>query len=233
MLRCGRQMLRTNVRKWDTAAPQADIFESNTPLVILSAVTAAPVMDLFENTGAYLRGHFRLTSGLHSGEYLQCAKVLAYPEYAEVLGRRLGAALRSKIGEKSATVVVSPAMGGIIIGHEVGRALGVPALFTERDAASREMTLRRGFEVKPGDRAVVIEDVITTGGSTKEVIRLLQSLGADVIAAGSIIDRSGNTADVGVERVALETMHPETYNPDDCPLCRQGLPVTKPGSRPT
>lgn len=190
-------------------------------------------MDLFEKTGAYLRGHFRLTSGLHSGEYLQCAKVLAYPEYAEILGGRLGAAIQARLGGNSATVVVSPAIGGIVIGHEVGRALQVPALFAERDAASKEMTLRRGFEVKPGDRAVVIEDVITTGGSTKEVIRLLQRLGAEVVAAGSIIDRSGNRADVGVERVALETMHPETYNPDDCPLCRQGLPVTKPGSRPT
>ena len=95
------------------------------------------------------------------------------------------------------------------------------------------MTLRRGFEVKPGDRAVVVEDVITTGGSTKEVIRLLERLGAEVMAAGSIIDRSGSIADVGIERVALETLHPETYHPDDCPLCRKGLPVTKPGSRPT
>lgn len=189
-------------------------------------------MDLFEKTGAYLKGHFRLTSGLHSGEYLQCAKVLAHPEYAEILGRRLGAAIQKVDGDLP-TVVVSPAIGGIVIGHEVGRALQVPALFAERDASSKEMTLRRGFEVKPGDRAVVVEDVITTGGSTREVIRLLHGLGATVIAAGSIIDRSGNTADVGVERVALETMHPETYNPDDCPLCRQGLPVTKPGSRPT
>jgi orotate phosphoribosyltransferase len=190
-------------------------------------------MDLFERTGAYLRGHFRLTSGLHSGEYLQCAKVLAYPDYAEILGGRLGAAVQAKLDANPATVVVSPAIGGIVIGHEVGRALGVPALFAERDASTREMTLRRGFEVKTGARAVVVEDVITTGGSTKEVIRLLQSLGAEVVAAGSIIDRSGGAADVGVQRVALETMHPETYNPDDCPLCRQGLPVTKPGSRPT
>jgi orotate phosphoribosyltransferase len=190
-------------------------------------------MELFEKTGAYLRGHFRLTSGLHSGEYLQCAKVLAYGEYAEALGRDLAAALALKLNGNPATVVVSPAIGGIVIGHEVGRALRVPALFAERDASSREMTLRRGFEVKPGDRAVVIEDVITTGGSTKEVIRLLRTLGAEVAAAGSIIDRSGNTADVGVQRVSLETLHPQTYNPDDCPLCRQRLPVTKPGSRPT
>ncbi|MFL6451027.1 MAG: orotate phosphoribosyltransferase [Bryobacteraceae bacterium] len=196
-------------------------------------MTGSPVMELFEKTGAYLRGHFRLTSGLHSGEYLQCAKVLAYPEHAETLGRQLAASIQAKLTGPAATVVVSPAIGGIVIGHEVGRALRVPALFAERDASSREMTLRRGFEVKPGDRAVVVEDVITTGGSTKEVIRLLQKLGAEVVAAGSIIDRSGNTAEVGVERVALEILHPETYDPDHCPLCRQGLPVTKPGSRPT
>jgi orotate phosphoribosyltransferase len=202
-------------------------------LVILSAVTGSSVMDLFEKTGAYLRGHFRLTSGLHSGEYLQCAKVLAYPEYAETLGRGLAAALAPKLNGSGATVVVSPAIGGIVIGHEVGRALRVPALFAERDASTREMTLRRGFAVKPGDRAVVVEDVITTGGSTKEVIRLVRTLGAEVVGAASIIDRSGNTADVGVQRVSLETMHPQTYNPDDCPLCRQGMPVTKPGSRPT
>jgi orotate phosphoribosyltransferase len=190
-------------------------------------------MDLFEKTGAYLKGHFRLTSGLHSGEYLQCAKVLAYPEYAETLGRQLGAAIQAKVKSGAVTVVVSPAIGGIVIGHEVARALRVPALFAERDPASKGMTLRRGFEVKPGDRAVVIEDVITTGGSTKEVIRLLQGSGAEVVVAGSIIDRSGNTADVGVERVSLETLYPETHNPEDCPLCREGLPVTKPGSRPT
>ena len=202
-------------------------------LVILSAVTGSPVMELFEKTGAYLRGHFRLTSGLHSREYLQCAKVLAYPDYAETLGRQLAASIQAKLKGSPATLVVSPAIGGIVIGHEVARALRVPALFAERDVSSKELTLRRGFEIKPGERAVVVEDVITTGGSTKEVIRLLQTLGAEVIAAGSIIDRSGNTAEVGVERVALETLHPETYSPDDCPLCRQGLPVTKPGSRPT
>lgn len=205
--------------------------EGNNPLVILSAVTPSSVMDLFEKTGAYLRGHFRLTSGLHSGEYLQCAKVLAYPEYAEALGRDLAATLEGKLNGNAASVVVSPAIGGIVIGHEVGRALGVRALFAERDPSTKEMTLRRGFELKPADRAVVIEDVITTGGSTKEVIRLLSTLGAEVLAAGSIIDRSGNTADVGVQRVSLQTMHPQTYNAEDCPLCRQGLPVTKPGSR--
>jgi orotate phosphoribosyltransferase len=124
-------------------------------------------------------------------------------------------------------------MGGIIIGHEVARAFGVRSLFTERDSTSNEMTLRRGFEVKPGERAVVIEDVVTTGGSTREVIELLESAGVKVLAAGSIIDRSGGQAELGVPRVALEVLHPAVYEPAVCPLCRQGLPVVKPGSRRT
>lgn len=191
------------------------------------------VLDLFIETGAYLRGHFRLTSGLHSGEYLQCAKVLAIPRYAERLGRELASKLRTKMGDSAVDVVISPAIGGIIIGHEVGRALDVRALFTERDSSSNEMVLRRGFELRPGERAIVIEDVITTGGSTREVIRLVQQAGAEVSAAGSIIDRSGGEADVGAARVALETMKPLTYEPSDCPLCREGQPIVKPGSRRT
>lgn len=190
-------------------------------------------MDLFAATGAYLRGHFRLTSGLHSGEYLQCAKVLAVPAYAERLGRELALRLKSLIQGASVDVTVAPAMGGIIIGYEVARAFNVPALFTERDPASNEMTLRRGFEISPRERAVVIEDVVTTGGSTKEVIRLLERAGAIVLAAGSIIDRSGGQADLGVPRVALETMHPAAYSPDECPLCKEGQPLVKPGSRRT
>lgn len=190
-------------------------------------------MDLFAQTGAYLRGHFRLTSGLHSSEYLQCAKVLAMPAYAERLGRELASKLQSLIGDAPVDVTVAPAMGGIIIGYEVARAFGVPSLFTERDAASNEMTLRRGFEVTAGERAVVIEDVVTTGGSTKEVVRLLERAGVIVLAAGSIIDRSGGQADVGVPRVALETLNPITYPPEECPLCRAGEPLVKPGSRRT
>lgn len=198
-------------------------------LAILAAVTPSPVLQLFLKTGAYLQGHFRLTSGLHSGEYLQCAKVLAFPEHAEFLGRELA----KKLPASGAQVVVSPAMGGIIIGHEVARALKVRSLFAERDGITKEMTLRRGFEIQPGERAVVIEDVITTGGSTKEVIRLLQGLGAEVIAAGSIIDRSGGTADVEVPRAALEILNAVTYDPGTCPLCQENVPLVKPGSRPT
>jgi orotate phosphoribosyltransferase len=190
-------------------------------------------MALFEETGAYLHGHFRLTSGLHSGEYLQCAKVLAHPVYAEQLGRELAQKLKSILGGAPVSVVVSPAMGGIVIGHEVARALGVRSLFTERDAATNEMTLRRGFEIQPGENAVVIEDVVTTGGSTKEVVRLLQSLGATVLAAGSIIDRSGGRADVSVPRCSLHTLHAVVHQPEECPLCQAGQPLAKPGSRRT
>lgn len=192
----------------------------------------ASTLDLFIETGAYLRGHFRLTSGLHSGEYLQCAKVLAFPAYAERLGRELARKLEGLTHGAPINLTVAPAMGGIIIGYEVARAFNVRSLFTERDA-SNEMTLRRGFEIAPGERAVVIEDVVTTGGSTREVIRLLQNLGAEVLAAGSIIDRSGGQVDLGVPRVALATLHPATYDPADCPLCREGQPIVKPGSRRT
>jgi orotate phosphoribosyltransferase len=191
-------------------------------------------MRCFEETGAYLRGHFRLTSGLHSPEYLQCAKVLAHPEYAEHLGRELAHQLMALINRSHETkvdLVVAPAMGGLIIGHEVARDFGVPFLFTERDGASNQMTLRRGFELRPGQNAVVIEDVITTGGSTREVIQLLQDAQVMVLAAGSIMDRSGGKADVGAPRVALHQLNAVTYDPVECPLCREGIPVVKPGSR--
>ena len=186
-------------------------------------------MRRFEETGAYLKGHFRLTSGLHSPEFLQCAKVLQHPAIAEEFGNRLAEELKKLAG--TIQVVVAPAMGGLIIGHEVARAFGVRFIFTERDAEAK-MTLRRGFVLEPDERAVLIEDVITTGGSSVEVIELVKSLGALVVAAGSIIDRSGGKADLGVPRVALATLMATTYQPDSCPLCAQGLPVVKPGSRP-
>ena len=200
---------------------------------MLSAGMATPIMQLFEETGAYLHGHFRLTSGLHSNEYLQCAKVLAYPAYAERFGQELAHKLAPLIDQAQVSAVVSPAIGGLIIGHEVARALNARALFTERDSASNQMTLRRGFEVAPSEPVVVVEDVITTGGSTKDVMAVLSGLGAHVLAAASIIDRSNGRVDLGLPRVALETLNPVAYHPDDCPLCRQGIPVVKPGSRRT
>ena len=192
----------------------------------VSEATSLAVLNTFRETGAYLNGHFRLTSGLHSSEYLQCALVLQHPAIAERFGRELAA----KLG--AANVVVSPAVGGLIIGHEVARALGARFLFSERDASGK-MTLRRGFSIMPGETAVVIEDVVTTGGTTREVIDLLQSRGAVVSAAASIIDRSGGRADLGVPRVALATLDVIAWTPEECPLCKQGIEVVKPGSRPT
>lgn len=191
-----------------------------------------PVLAIFEQTGAYLRGHFRLTSGLHSSEYLQCARVLQHPQHAEALGRELASQLRGLSGDGPITLVAAPALGGLIIGHEVARALGVRFLFTERDAATGKMALRRGFTVEAGETAVVIEDVITTGGSSRETIDILTALGSRVAAVGSIIDRSGGYVELSVPRVALTTLTVTSWQPDACPLCAQGQPVVKPGSRP-
>ena len=184
------------------------------------------VLQVFRETGAYLKGHFRLTSGLHSSEYVQCALVLQHPAIAERFGRDLAAHL------PDCDVVVAPAVGGLPIGHEVARAKGVRFIFTERDA-SGAMILRRGFSITPGERALVIEDVVTTGGTTREVIDVAAAAGARVLGAGSIIDRSGGRVDLGVPRVALATLDVIAYPPDFCPLCQQGIPVVKPGSRPT
>jgi len=191
--------------------------------------TTDPVLSVFEKTGAYLRGHFRLTSGLHSPEYLQCAKVLQYPVHAEAFGRQLAIRFREMSDGQSIPLVVSPAVGGLIIGHEVARALGARFQFTERE--NGKMTLRRGFSVEAGETAVVVEDVVTTGGSSREVIEVLRDAGVKVIAAGSIVDRSGGQADIGVPRTALTVLSVTTWAPEVCPLCRQGLPVVKPGSR--
>jgi len=196
-------------------------------------VTPQPdrVLDLFTQTGAYLRGHFRLTSGLHSSGYLQSALVLQHPQHAERLGKSLATALLGLVSGEAPDLVISPALGGLIIGHEIARALGVRFLFTERDA-DRRMSLRRGFTLTPGERVFVVEDVITTGGSTKEVIEIVRATGALPVAAGSIIDRSGGAADLGIPRAALETLTVPVFEPAQCPLCLKGEPVTKPGSRP-
>jgi orotate phosphoribosyltransferase len=188
-------------------------------------------LDLFQETGAYLRGHFRLTSGLHSHEYLQCALVLQHPKHAERLGAALAEALRG-LGIGEVRLVASPALGGVIIGQEVARALGARHIFTERDPATGKMVLRRGFTVEEGEPAVTIEDVVTTGGSTRDVVEVLRAAGANVLAAGSIIDRSGGQADVSAPRVSLVTLNVVAYKPEECPLCHQGIPMVKPGSRP-
>jgi orotate phosphoribosyltransferase len=192
---------------------------------------AESVLELFRSTGAYLNGHFRLTSGLHSAEYLQSALVLQHPAAAEKLGRLLWAQMRT-VSHEPVGFVASPALGGLIIGHEVARAFGVRFVFTERDAATGKMVLRRGFSIQPGDTGVVVEDVITTGGSTREVVELMGAAGAKILAAGSIIDRSGGHANAGVPRVALATLQVAAHYPEQCPLCAAGIPVVKPGSRP-
>ena len=189
------------------------------------------VLDLFEQTGAYLQGHFRLSSGLHSSGYLQSALVLQYPKYAELLGRKLAGALSGLTNQVKIGSVISPALGGLIIGHEVARAMGGRFLFTERNA-DRKMSLRRGFSIAPGEKLIVIEDVITTGGSTREVIEIVRAMGGVAVAAGSIIDRSGGSAELGIPRVALETLSVPVWEPEICPLCLRGEPIAKPGSRP-
>jgi orotate phosphoribosyltransferase len=183
------------------------------------------VLDLFRKSGALLEGHFRLSSGLHSDRYLQSALVLQYPEFAEVLGQ----ALAERTRHMQPTVVLSPALGGIVIGQEVGRALGVRAIFAERQDGT--LTLRRGFTLDAPDRVLVVEDVITTGGSTMETARAAQALGAHVVGAAAIIDRSGGQSQLDLPLQALVRLEVPTYQPDDCPFCVQGLPVVKPGSR--
>lgn len=190
-------------------------------------MTRDELLDLFRRSGALLEGHFRLSSGLHSTGYLQCALVLQDPPSAE----RLGRAVADKLRGLRPTVVLSPALGGLIIGHEVGRALGVRAIFAERQDGV--LTLRRGFTLSETDRVVVIEDVVTTGKSTKETMQVAGAAGALVVAAASIVDRTGGQSDLGVPYHALLEMSLPTYEPDSCPLCAQGQPVVKPGSRPT
>ena len=183
------------------------------------------VIDEFKKTGALLEGHFQLTSGLHSTVYLQCARVLQFPEKAETFGR----AIAEKFADAGIQLVASPAIGGIVIGHEVARALGARFIWTEREGG--EMTLRRGFTVSPGEKTLVIEDVITTGGSTRETIEALKRAGADVVGAASIIDRSGGSVEVGVPRVALATLKVLSVEPSICDACKMGEPAVKPGSR--
>jgi orotate phosphoribosyltransferase len=188
--------------------------------------TRDELLDLFRKCGALLDGHFRLSSGLHSTGYLQCALVLQHPGHAEALGR----AIADRVQGLKATVVMSPALGGIVIGHEVGRALGVRALFAERQNGL--LTLRRGFTLSETDRVLVIEDVVTTGGSTRETMQVATAAGGHVVGAASIVDRSGGAVRLDVPFTALVDVPLPTYEPDLCPLCVKGLALAKPGSRP-
>lgn len=196
------------------------------------------LLKIFETAGAIRHGHFELSSGLHSGTYVQCALVLQYPRFAE----KLGQALAALFGEARIEAVVSPAMGGLIIGQEVARALselasnqaerggGLPALFVERDD-SGTMVIRRGFALQPDQRVLVVEDVWTTGGSTQETIHVVQEAGGCVVAAAALIDRSGGNIEFPVKAQALLDLPIASYEPDDCPLCRDGSAAVKPGSR--
>ncbi|MDE3179644.1 MAG: orotate phosphoribosyltransferase [Acidobacteriota bacterium] len=183
------------------------------------------VLEIFRAHEAILEGHFILSSGLHSDRYIQCALVLQHPRVAE----QLCSLLAQKFAHIKASVVVAPALGGILVAHEVARALGIRALFTERHEGA--MHLRRGFTLQPGERALVVEDVITTGLSTRETIQCVEAAGAKVAAAGALIDRSGGGVDLGIPRSALVTLRVENYNPAACPLCQAGIPAVKPGSR--
>jgi orotate phosphoribosyltransferase len=185
------------------------------------------VLDLFRAAGALLEGHFVLTSGLHSPRYLQCARVLMDPVAATRLGGALAAALGPLLREPPGAVV-APALGGVIVAHEVARGLGCRALFTERQDG--RMTLRRGFSILPGEGVVVVEDVITTGGSTREVMDVVRASGGRVLAAGSLVDRS-HGVDLGVPVKSLLSLEAPTYPPETCPLCAQGSRPEKPGSR--
>jgi orotate phosphoribosyltransferase len=183
------------------------------------------ILDIFRKHGALLEGHFILSSGLHSDRYIQCALLLQHPRVAE----QLCSALAAKLRHLGATAVAAPALGGVIVSHEVARALGLRALFTERQEGV--MLLRRGFSLAPGEPTLVVEDVITTGGSTRETMAAVEQAGGKVVGVGALIDRSGGMVDLGVPKTALVTLAVQNYNPLDCPLCKYGLPAVKPGSR--
>ncbi len=186
------------------------------------------LLDLFRRSGALLEGHFRLSSGLHSPGYLQCALVLQHPEHAAALGT----ALAERVRTLRPATVLSPALGGIVIGPEVARALGARAIFAEREDGV--LTLRRGFQLTEAERVLVVEDVVTTGGSTRETVQVARASGAQVVGAASIVDRSAGRgrASLDVPLFSLFDISLPTYDPGSCPLCATGVPVTKPGSRP-
>ena len=184
------------------------------------------ILDVFRGAGALLEGHFLLASGMHSPTYLQCALLLQDPGRAE----RLCTELAREFAEVDVQTVVGPAVGGIVVAHEVARALGAKALFAERQDG--RMTLRRGFAVEPGERILLVEDVVTTGGSLREVQEMVTAAGADVLGVASLVDRtSGRDPGFGMPLVSLVRVNVPAYEADDCPLCRDGLPLVKPGSR--
>jgi orotate phosphoribosyltransferase len=198
--------------------------------MLRETIESSGIIGLMKESGALMTGHFELASGLHSAEYIQCARLLEDPARAEKVGEYLGELLREAIGNASPGVVVNPAVGGLIIGHEVARALRIRCVFAERVAGA--MTLRRGFSIAEGERAVVVEDVFTTGGSIKEVMDLVGRAGGEVVAVGAVVDRGANV-DFGVPTVSLVKAEIENYDPAECPLCRSGIDIDKPGTKRT
>ena len=183
------------------------------------------MLDVFKSTGALLDGHFKLTSGRHSNAYFQCAKVLQYPEHLTTVCSRIA----EHFAGKGVETVISPAIGGIVVGTEVGRQLGVKTIFAERKEGA--MTIRRGFTLQPDERVLVIEDVITTGGSVAEVIALITAAGASLVGVGSVVDRSNGRVKLADEQFSVLSMEVVSYTPEECPLCKQGVPIDAPGSR--
>lgn len=184
------------------------------------------ILNIFKETGVLKEGHFILTSGRHSSQYMQMAQVLQYPDLTEKLCKDLAESFK----DEAIDVIVSPAVGGILVGYEISRALGVKNIFCERE--NGEMTLRRGFEIKPGERILVVEDVVTTGGSVKEVISVVKKAGGQVAGVGVLVDRSNGKIDFGYPFRSLLSLEIQSYEKDDCPLCKEGkIPAIKPGSR--
>lgn len=188
-------------------------------------LTKEAALKIFQDSQALLEGHFRLTSGRHSDKYMQCAQVLQYPHYTS----QLCAHLAEQFKGAGVQAVIGPAMGGIVVSYEVARHLGVRSIFTERENGT--MTLRRNFWIEPGEKVLVVEDVVTTGGSVKEVIEVVREKGGEVVGIGVLVDRSNGQVDFGVPTQAVLAMDVRSYLPEECPLCQQGLPVIKPGSR--
>ena len=201
----------------------------STETVSVTVLDASLLEQQLRQEDALLRGHFRLSSGLHSDTYVQCARYLRRPDLAAPAAAAL--AFQIEVARLKPDVVVGPAMGGVVIGYELARQLGVPGIFTERDADG-QMTLRRGFTIEPGEKVIIAEDVVTTGKSTLEVAKLLRSMGAEVLAVASLIDRTGGKGGLDFPHFALLPVQAATYKPEECPLCAAGVPVVKPGSRP-
>jgi len=188
-------------------------------------LTEEKIIDIFKTTGTFMDGHFRLTSGLHSPLYAEKFRVLEHPKYTEILCQEIA----DRYKGDGVTLVIGPAIGGIIIAYETARALGVRSIFCEREDG--KLTLRRGFQISPDDKVLVVEDMVTTGGSVKEVLNVVEQSGAEIVGVGLLIDRSNGKADLGYRTEALLTMQVVNYQPEDCPLCKEGVPIVKPGSR--